>query len=91
MELLLPPVPVILRAELLGGSTSTGVCIFLAGLYVGLGALGMAAATCASSERPLKSGLIRDPFCIVRGPEGLDPIEELDLTGVSASKEVLLL
>lgn len=40
----LPPVPIILLGVLRGGWMIAGFCRFLAGLYVGLGALGKGTA-----------------------------------------------
>jgi hypothetical protein len=64
MELLRLLVPTALRAVLRGGFTPMGVCIFRAGLYVGLGGFGIWTASCVSN------GSFGGTLGMPRGPKG---------------------
>lgn len=52
MELLRPPVPTMLLAVLRGGFMLAGMDKFRAGLYVGLGSLGIEVASCVFKNIP---------------------------------------
>jgi hypothetical protein len=69
-ELLRPPVPFILRGVLRGGAMCAGSEMLRAGLYVGLGSLGKAAAIPVSSGnlgggREGGSGMSRGPITLL--------------------------
>jgi len=63
------------------------VCMFLAGLYVGLGSFGIAAASLVSKGNLLGKGGPVEPFGIPRGPNGLE--DECDAVWAGESKEDL--
>ena len=79
-ELDLPPVPTILRALERGRLMLPDICMFLAGLYIGLGGLGI------ESTKPVSRKGRMVPLGMTRGPEGLEN-EDFDVLGGKDSKE----
>lgn len=93
IEFLRPPVPTALRMVLRGGFIPPGVCMFRAGLYVGLGGFGIAAAIDVSSGSlgGTLGALLRTGISL--GPPGrneLGTAEALDEVGMKSVGEGIL-